>query len=110
MKNLKNTIFSYSNKKPKDYEIESEEYSSTSENESSAEEKYNNNNKFKKHSNKKKNRINNDNLYFGILIILGLFTLKTFFSTINNGFFSLDNLLNVLILISIFFVLYTAKQ
>ena len=109
LKNLKNTIFSYSNKRPKDYEIESEEYSSTSENESSDDEKYNNN-KNKKPLKKKKNKINNDNLYFGILIILGLFTLKTFFSAINNGFFSFDNLLNVLILISIFFVLYTAKK
>ena len=42
--------------------------------------------------------INNDNLYFGILIILGLLTIKTLFS-INNGFFTFDNLLNFLILI-----------
>ena len=35
------------------------------------EEQYNNNNKLKKPLMKKKNKIDNDNLYFGILIILG---------------------------------------
>ena len=108
LKNLKNTIFSYSDKKPGDYEIESDEYTSTSEYESGMDEL--NWNKLKKPLRKKRNRINHDNLYFGILIILGLFTLKTLVSTINNGFFSFDNLLNILILFSIFFVLYSAKQ
>jgi hypothetical protein len=108
LKNLKNTIFSYSDKKPDDYEIESDEYTSTSEYESGMDEL--NWNKLKKPLRKKRNRINHDNLYFGILIILGLFTLKTLVSTINNGFFSFDNLLNILILFSIFFVLYSAKQ
>ena len=107
LKNLRNNIFSYSDKKPEDYEIESVEESSTSENESSSEEKVG------KKNNKKlkiKNRgNNNDNLYFGILIILGLLTIKTLFS-INNGFFSVDNLLNLLILISICFVLYSSKK
>ena len=108
LRSLKNTIFSYSDKKPIDYELESDEYTSTSEYESGMDEL--NWNKPKKPPRKKRNRINHDNLYFGILIILGLFTLKTLVSTINNGFFSFDNLLNVLILFSIFFVLYSAKQ
>ena len=108
LKNLKNTIFSYSDKKPNDYEIESEEYTSTSEYDSNIDEKYLK--QYKKSLRKKRNRINHDNLYFGILIILGLFSLKTLVSTINNGFFSLDNILNILILISIIFVLITSKQ
>ena len=106
LKNLKNTIFSYSDKKPEDYDFESVEESSTSENESRGDEK---NEKKNKKGRKKRKRINNDNLYFGILIILGLLTIKTLFS-INNGFFTFDNLLNFLILISICFVLYTSKQ
>ena len=108
LKNLKNTIFSYSDSKPDDYGMESEEYTSTSEYESGIDEIYMN--KFKKPLRKKRSKINHDNLYFGILIILGLFTLKTLVSTINNGFFSLDNILNILILISIIFVLFTSKQ
>jgi len=100
LKNLKNTIFSYSDKKPEDYDIESMEESSSSDNEGINEQI---------NIKKKKKRGNNDNLYYGILIILGLLTIKTLFS-INNGFFSFDNLLNVLILISICFVLYSSKQ
>ena len=103
-KNLKNNIYSYSDKKPEDYEVENIEESSTSENESSSEEKAG-----KKKNKKLKRKKYNDNLYFGILIILGLLTIKTLFS-INNGFFSFDNLLNVLILISICFVLYSSKK
>ena len=106
LKNLRNNIFSYSDKKPEDYEVESIEESSSSDNESSTEDK----NEKKNKKNKIKNRgNNNDNLYFGILIILGLLTIKTLFS-INNGFFSVDNLLNILILISICFVLYSSKK
>jgi len=63
----------------------------------------------KKKNKKLKRKKYNDNLYFGILIILGLLTIKTLFS-INNEFFSFDNLLNVLILISICFVLYSSKK
>ena len=100
LKNLRNTIFSYSDKKPDNYDIESMEESSSSDNEDNSKEIS---------SKKKKKRLNNDNLYYGILIILGLLTIKTLFS-INNGFFSFDNLLNVLILISICFVLYSSKQ
>ena len=107
LKNLRNNIFSYSDKKPEDYEIESVEESSTSENESSREEKVGKKNNKKLKIKNKGN--NNDNLYFGILIILGLLTIKTLFS-INNGFFSVDNLLNLLILISICFVLYSTKK
>ena len=107
LKNLRNNIFSYSDKKPEDYEIESVEESSTSENESSSEEKVGKKNNKKLKIKNKGN--NNDNLYFGILIILGLLTIKTLFS-INNGFFSVDNLLNLLILISICFVLYSTKK
>ena len=107
LKSLKNTIFSYSNRKPDDYEIESEDYTSTSEYESSNDEKFGNKNQ--KYKRSKKNMDNNDNLYYGILIILGLFTLKTLFS-LNNGFFTFDNILNVLILISICFVLYQSKK
>ena len=107
LKNLRNNIFSYSDKKPEDYEVESIEESSSSEDESSSEEKTE---KKKNKKNKMKNRDNNnDNLYFGILIILGLLTIKTLFS-INNGFFSVDNLLNLLILISICFVIYSSKK
>ena len=106
LKNLRNNIFSYSDKKPEDYEVESIEESSSSDNESSTEDK----NEKKNKKNRIKNRgNNNDNLYFGILIILGLLTIKTLFS-INNGFFSVDNLLNILILISICFVLYSSKK
>jgi hypothetical protein len=106
LKNLRNNIFSYSDKKPEDYEVESIEESSSSDNESSTEEK----NEKKNKKNRIKNRgNNNDNLYFGLLIILGLLTIKTLFS-INNGFFSVDNLLNILILISICFVLYSSKK
>ena len=107
LKNLRNNIFSYSDKKPEDYEIESVEESSTSENESSSEEKVGKKNNKKLKIKNKEN--NNDNLYFGILIILGLLTIKTLFS-INNGFFSVDNLLNLLILISICFVFYSSKK
>ena len=106
VKNLRNTIFSYSEKKPDDYDTNNEDDSSTSEYESSSDGK----NKILTIKNKKKRkRNNNDNLYYGILIILGLLTIKTIFS-INNGFFSFDNLLNVLILISICVVLYTSKK
>ena len=52
LKNLKNTIFSYSDKKPDDYEIESDEYTSTSEYESGMDEV--NWNKLKKPLRKKK--------------------------------------------------------
>ena len=100
LKNLKNTIFSYGDKKPEDYGIESMEESSSSDNEGTNEEI---------NLKKPKKRSNNDNLYYGILIILGLLTIKTLFS-INNGFFSFDNLLNILILISICFVLYSSKR
>ena len=103
LKNLRNNIFSYSDKKPEDYEIESIEESSSSDNESTSEEKKDKKIKIKNRGN------NNDNLYFGILIILGLLTIKTLFS-INNGFFSVDNLLNILILISICFVIYSSKK
>ena len=53
--------------------------------------------------------MNNDNLYYGILVILGLFTVKTLFG-INNGIFTFDTFINVLILISIGFVVYKSKQ
>ena len=106
LKNLKNNIFSYSDKRPDDYELDTEEYTSTSDYESSTDDFYK---KKKKNKKNKKRKDNNDNIYYGILIILGLFTLKTCFS-INYRIFTFDNLLNVLILISICFVLYKSKK
>ena len=65
------------------------------------------NNNYKKEKNK--NLINNDKLYYGILIILGLFSIKTLFG-INKGIFSFDNVINILILISIGVILYKSKE
>ena len=67
--------------------------------------------KFGKKKKKRKNNqlMTNDNLYYGILVILGLFTIKTLFG-INNGIFTFDTFINVLILISIGFVVYKSRQ
>ena len=114
VKHLKNNIFNYSDKKPIDYEIEeisnSSIYESNSIN-SNGEENKNNEKVFKK----KEKRVNSnqemniDNLYYGILIILGMLTLKTFF-WLHNKIFSLDNFINFVILISICFVIYKSRQ
>ena len=103
LKNLKNTIFSYNDKKPDDYEIENEEDTSYSEYESNSDEK-----NAKNIIKKKKKSGSKDNLYYGIIFILGLLTIKSLFSI--NRFFSFDNLINILILISIIVVLYSSKQ
>ena len=100
-KNLKNTIFDYNyndninfgeNPKLSDYES-SNSSDSKEENEILI----------------KKKKINSDKIYYGILIILGLFSIKTLFG-VNKGFFSFDNFINVLILISIGFILIKSKE
>ena len=120
-KHLKNTIFNYSDEKLENFEIEEnnssgndDNFSSSDSNNSSSngEEKevinYNKKKK-KRKKNKNKNIMNNDNLYYGILAILGLFSLKTLFG-INNGFFTFDTFMNLLILFSIGFVLYKSRN
>ena len=117
-KHLKNTIFNYNNEKPENFELDKNSNSSESESSSSSsssiEENKNNEKKLKDKKKKKKrkkdkNIMNNDTLYYGILVILGLFTIKTLFG-INKGIFSFDNFINFLILISICFVIYKSRQ
>ena len=57
----------------------------------------------------KKKKINSDKMYYGILIILGLFSIKTLFGE-NKGFFSFDNFINILIIISIGFILVKSRE
>ena len=118
VKHLKNTIFNYNNEKPENFELDknanSSESESSSSSSSSIEENKNNEKKLKDKKKKKKrkkdkNIMNNDTLYYGILVILGLFTIKTLFG-INKGIFSFDNFINFLILISICFVIYKSRQ
>ena len=125
-KHLKNSIFNYSDEKVVNFEIDKNSNSSnndncnnsysngtSSSNSDENEDNYKNADDGKKKKKKKKiknkNIMNNDNLYYGILVILGLFTLKTLFG-LNNNFFSFDNFINLLILFSIGFVLYKSRQ
>ena len=107
-RHLKNTIFDYNEKSKNDFDNNSyisygSDYESSN---SSCADNENINNNCKK--DKKKNLINNDKLYYGILIILGFFSIKTLFG-INKGIFSFDNIINILILISIGVILYKSK-
>ena len=116
-RHLKNSIFNYSEKKPENYKFEdnsnsseNESSDSSSEENKSYEEKIKNKKNKKNKKRKKRNRENNnDNLYYGILVILGLFSIKTLYG-INNGIFSFDNFINLLILICIGFVVYKSRQ
>ena len=63
----------------------------------------------KKKKSKNKNLITNDTLYYGILFILGLFSIKTFYG-LNKGILNFDNFINLLIVISICFILYKSKE
>jgi len=114
VKHLKNTLFNYSNIKPENYDVEPSSDTSEYESSNSSSEENKNDEKKTKFGKKKKKRknnqlMNNDNLYYGILVILGLFTVKTLFG-INNGIFTFDTFINVLILISIGFVVYKSRQ
>ena len=122
-KHLKNTISNYSDKKVENFEFEKISNSSNNDNfsnsysDSSSSNSDENKYKYKNAGNRKKKKKrknntnigNNDNLYYGILVILGLFTLKTLFG-LNNKFFSFDNFINLLILFSIGFILYKSRQ
>ena len=108
-RHLKNTIFDYNEKSKNDFDDNSyisyeSDYDSSN---TSCADNENMNNNYKKEKNK--NLINNDKLYYGILIILGLFSIKTLFG-INKGIFSFDNVINILILISIGVILYKSKE
>ena len=102
------------NIKPENYDVEPSSDTSEYESSNSSSEENKNDEKKTKFGKKKKKRknnqlMNNDNLYYGILVILGLFTVKTLFG-INNGIFTFDTFINVLILISIGFVVYKSRQ
>ena len=108
-RHLKNTIFDFNEKSKTDFDDNSyisygSDYESCN---TSCADNENMNNNYKK--DKKKKLINNDKLYYGILIILGLFSLKTLFG-INKGIFSFDNAINIIILISIGVILYKSKN
>ena len=102
VKHLKNTIFDYNYN---DDNLKFGENSKMSDCESSntSDDNDDNNNLLKK------KKINSDKMYYGILIILGLFSIKTLFGE-NKGFFSFDNFINILILISIGFILVKSKE
>ena len=108
-KHLKNTIFDYSEEKPENFDFleNSNQLDFESSSTSSSEDNLKNNKKKKKRKNK--NIITNDVMYYGILFILGLFSIKTFFG-LNKGILTFDNFINLLILISIFFILYKSKE
>ena len=100
-KHLKNTIFDYNDNINDNLKFG--ENSKLSDYESSNSSDNNNENIFKKNS------IDKDKVYYGILIILGLFSIKTLFG-VNKGFFSFDNFINILILISIGFILFKYRE
>ena len=100
-KHLKHTIFDYNDNINDNLKFG--ENSKLSDYESSNSSDNNNENIFKKNS------IDKDKVYYGILIILGLFSIKTLFG-VNKGFFSFDNFINILILISIGFILFKYRE
>ena len=113
-KHLKNTIFNYNNEEPENFDFEKNSNSSENENDSSnsssdSSSSEENTEKKKKKRKREKKFMKTETLYYGILVVLGLFTIKTIFG-MNKGIFSFDNFINFLILISIGFVVYKSRQ
>ena len=108
-KHLKNTIFDYGDDKEKNDFGENSYTSDYESSNTSCTDTENINNIYKREKKKKEKLINNDKLYYGILLILGLFSIKTLFG-VNKGIFSFDNVINILILISIGVILFKSKK
>ena len=108
-KHLKNTIFDYGDDKEKNDFGENSYMSDYESSNTSCTDSENINNIYKREKKKKEKLINNDKLYYGILLILGLFSTKTLFG-VNKGIFSFDNVINILILISIGVILFKSKK
>ena len=101
-KHLKNTIFNSNNEEQKIIDIQE---TNSSFHESSSDEE-----KEKINKNKIENQTtNNDTLYYGILFVLGLLSIKMLYK-INNGIFSFDNFINFAVLLSIGYIIYKLTQ